>query len=105
MLVIEVDLPQMADDLPDLFRIRARRTHPLLRLAHFARGHHLHGLGDLLSIFDTRDLAADFFCACHCPALSPVHSVAKNSVQHFLSAASTSLDRSGLPLMPFSKSA
>jgi hypothetical protein len=56
---------QMADDLADLFRIRARRAHPILRLAHLARRHHLHGLGDLLSVFNTRDLAADLLCACH----------------------------------------
>src|ERR1700730_3773093 len=104
MLVIQIDLAQVADDLADLFRIGARRPHPVLRLAHLARRHHFHGLGDLLSILDTRDLAADFFCACHCVPWTVPYSVAKNSSQHFLSAASTSFDRSGLELTPFSRS-
>ena len=69
MLVVEIHLAQVADDLADLLRVRTRGAHAFLRLAHLARRDHLHGLGDLLSILDARDLAADFFCACHCSSL------------------------------------
>src|SRR5580704_11971332 len=105
MLVIQIHLAQVADDLADLLRIGARRPHPVLRLAHLAGRQHFRGLGDLLSILDTVALASYFFRACHCLLLRPAYSVAKNSVQHFLSAASTSPDRSGLELMLFKRSA
>ena len=105
MLVVQIDLAQVADDLADLFRIGTRRAHAVLRLAHLAGRHHFQRLGDLAGIFDTRDLAPDFFCACHYVlfCLRP-YSVAKNSSQHFFKEASTSLVRSGLPLMVLSRS-
>src|SRR6185312_6282829 len=48
-----------------LLRIGARLAHALLRAAYLARGRHLHGLGDLLSVLHTRDLGADFLGAWH----------------------------------------
>src|SRR5690606_7561170 len=65
MTEIRVRQPQMSDHAPDLLRIRSRRAHALLRLAHLARGHHLHGLGDLLRALEARNLDADFFYAGH----------------------------------------
>src|SRR5262245_37322778 len=65
MLEIRIGLAQVTDHRADALRIRTRRFHALLCLAHLARRHHLHGFGDLLSIFDTRDLNANFFSAGH----------------------------------------
>ena len=65
MLVIGIRLGQMTDHLPDLVRIGPRELHAVLRAPHLARGHHLHGLGDLLSALHTRDLGADFLRAGH----------------------------------------
>ena len=65
MTVVRIRLGQMADDVAHLLGVRARLAHALLRAAHLAGGHHLHGLGDLLSALDTRDLGADFLGAGH----------------------------------------
>src|SRR6185503_9677678 len=65
MLVVWIGLCEVADHRADLLGVRARRGHALLRLAHLARGHHLHGLGDLLSVLHTLDLGTDFLGAWH----------------------------------------
>src|SRR5258705_5382767 len=65
MTIIRIRLVQVADRDANLFRVRARSAHAFACTAHLARGHHFHGLGDLLSILDTRDLDADFLGAGH----------------------------------------
>src|SRR5581483_10268477 len=45
--------------------VRPRREHPFLRAAQLRRGHHLHGLGDLLRVLDAADAAPDINCAGH----------------------------------------
>ena len=66
MFEIRIGFAQVANDVANTLRVGASSAHALLRFAHLARGHHLHGLGDLLSIFDTRDLNTYFFCTGHC---------------------------------------
>jgi len=65
MPVVRIRLGEMPDDVAYLGGIGARAAHALLRAAHLAGGHHLHGLGDLLSALHTRDLGADFLGAGH----------------------------------------
>jgi len=65
MAIVGVRLVEMPDDDADLFGIGTRQAHAILSAAHLARRDHLHGLGDLLSAFDTRDLGAYFLCAGH----------------------------------------
>src|SRR5690606_35646020 len=63
--VLRRGVGDVADDTADGVGVGLAQLHALLRLAHLARGHHLHGAGDLLSILDTRDLAAYLFSAGH----------------------------------------
>ena len=65
MVVFRMRKRHVRHHVLDLFRIGACRQHPFLCLAHFARRHHLHRLGDLLRALDARNLGADFFRACH----------------------------------------
>jgi hypothetical protein len=65
MLVFGMSIGQMAYDAPHLVGIGTCRVHALLRLAHLARGDHLHSLGDLLGILDALDLVTDLSFACH----------------------------------------
>ena len=55
----------MCDDVAHLCRIGSRGTHPFLGATHLAGGNHFHCPGDLLSIFNTLDLGANFFAAGH----------------------------------------
>src|SRR5262249_29672844 len=65
MPIVRVGLIQVPDDVANLLRVRPRELHAVLRATHLARGHHLHGLGDLLSALHTRDLGADFLRTGH----------------------------------------
>ena len=65
MLVFRIRQTQMSDDAADSLGVRPRSAHALLSLAHLARGHHFHGLGDLLRALEARNLDADFFYAGH----------------------------------------
>ena len=61
----KLDITQNAIDLAHALGIRTRRRHAVLRALHLARSDHLHGLGDLLSTFNTRDLRAYLFFTSH----------------------------------------
>ena len=61
--VLGVGVRQVRNDVLDLLCIRPGFLHAILGLAQLARRYHLHGLGDLLRVLDTRDLAADFLRA------------------------------------------
>ena len=65
VLVLRVGRAQVRYHVADFIGIGSRHAHPFLGLAHFAGGHHLHRLGDLLGVLHTRDLGADFFTYCH----------------------------------------
>src|SRR6185312_12838247 len=65
MPVVRIRVVEVRDDAANLLRVGPREPHALLSAAHLARGHHLHGLGDLLSVLHTRDLGADFLRAGH----------------------------------------
>ena len=45
--------------------IRLAHLHAILSASHFARRHHFHRAGDLLSALYARDLGADFLANCH----------------------------------------
>ncbi len=65
VLVVRIRVVQVTDHGADLVRVRTSQLHAVLRTTHLARGHHLHGLRDLLSALHTRDLRADFLSAWH----------------------------------------
>ena len=62
---------QMRDDVADLGGIGPGGLHALLYLAHLARRHRFHGLGNLLRALDARNLGAYFLSACHVSTLLP----------------------------------
>ena len=51
-------LTQIAQHPSHLVRIGPGREDPVLRTLELRRGHHFHGLGNLLRIFEGRNLAA-----------------------------------------------
>jgi hypothetical protein len=65
MLVLRVSLRKMGNHLTNSIGIGTGRLHPLLRLAHFTGGHHLHGAGDFLGILNASDFIANLFTASH----------------------------------------
>ena len=59
---VRVDVDARGDGgehLAQAGRVRTRGEHPLLRAAQLGRGHHLHGLGDLLRVPHRPDAGAD----------------------------------------------
>ena len=64
--VLGVGRAEVGGDVAHLLGVGTGRAHAILRLAHLGRGHHLHGLGDLLGVFHRFDLAANFLADCHC---------------------------------------
>ncbi len=65
---IEIDIDfgyEMAKEVPQFSRIRARRDDRLLRPAKPGSGDHFHSLGDFLGVPDTSDPTSYFAQCCH----------------------------------------
>ena len=65
MSILGIGMTDVSSNVTDLFSIRPRGAHPLLRFAHFRSGHHLHGFGDLARVLHAFDLDADFLSSRH----------------------------------------
>ena len=65
MAILGHGIGDMSHHIADATSIGFTQLHSVLGPAHFARGDHFHGAGDLLSTLDTRDLGANFLSGRH----------------------------------------
>ena len=69
VLILWMSTRDMANHGRNSLRIGSSCEHLVLSTPHLARCHHFHCRGDLLSVFNTRDLGLYFFAARHCQIL------------------------------------